>query len=178
MDSLDVYVKKREERRRRLKTPVKRAAAFAAKLAGGQQQQQEMSASKLQKSLTKPAVFAPSILSTKQTNMNFSTMFKSPSVVASKTQFKPGQLRRSIIKENTSTTAQSAVNGSLLSTSTATAKRPMFHLKASLARPLTWTPLLVPILSRFGADINLTITLILNSWNFTADHVGGRKRRR
>jgi len=40
------------------------------------------------------------------------------------------------------------------------------------------TPLLVPILSHFGADINLTITLILNSWNFTADHVGGRKRRR
>ena len=34
------------------------------------------------------------------------------------------------------------------------------------------------LLSRFGADINLTITLILNSWNFTADHVGGRKRRR
>ena len=37
--------------------------------------------------------------------------------------------------------------------------------------------LLAELLSRFGADINLTITLILNSWNFTADHVG-RKRRR
>ena len=85
MDSLDVYLKKREERRRRLQTPVK---------------------VKVEKSLTKPMVFAPSILLTKQMNTNFSTMFKSPSAVAA------GMA----------------------------AKRPAFDLKASLSRPLTWTP--------------------------------------
>lgn len=129
MDSLDVYVKKREERRRRLKTPLKCAAAFAAKIAPY-----------VEKSLTKPAVFAPSVLSTKQMNTNFSTIFKSPSAVASKTPFKPGQLRKSIVTENSSTPAQSAVNGSLQSTSNVAVKRPVFDLQASLSRPLTWTP--------------------------------------
>ena len=85
-------------------------------------------------------MIAPSVLSTKQMNTNFSMMFKSPSAVASKTLFKQFGKGKSIIKENTSTPAQSAVNGSLRSTSSMAAKRPAFDLKASLSRPLTWTP--------------------------------------
>jgi len=93
-------MKKREERRRRLMTPVKRAAAFAAKIAVGPQQQ-ETNTANVQKSLTKPAVFAPSVLSTKQINTNFSTMFKSPASVTSRTPFKLGQSgKKSIVEEN------------------------------------------------------------------------------
>ena len=127
--TLDEYVKKQEERRRRLQTPPKRAAAFAAKLATGQQQQQQPS----YKSVPKPVVFAPSVLST--TQINFSAVFKTPT---SRTPFKPVHSTAGIthnVKENTSTPA---ANQSLLSTSGAA--RPVFDLKASLARPLTWTP--------------------------------------
>jgi len=117
-----------ERIRRRLMTPVKRAgaAAFAAKIAGGPQQQ-ETNTANVQKSLTKPAVFAPSVLSTKQINTNFSTKFKSPASVTSRTPFKLGQSgKKSIVEENASSPAQSSVNGSLLSTTIVAAKRPVF----------------------------------------------------
>lgn len=73
-----------------------------------------------QKSLPKPVVFAPSVLSTTQINTNFSTMFKTPSATASKTPFKLGQSGKSVVrdvKENTQSPMQSAANKSLLSTS-------------------------------------------------------------
>jgi len=68
------------------------------------------------RSITKPAVFVPSVLSTTQMNTDFSAQFKTPSASVSKTPFKLGQSRKSIvsnIKENAVTPA----NKSLLSTS-------------------------------------------------------------
>jgi hypothetical protein len=142
MDSLDEFLAKRQQRRRVLKTPPKRAAAFSAslKLPGHVTQDQH-------RSIARPVMFAPTVLSTSKINTNFSTMYKTPSAAnAVKTPFKVGlsanKTFTTATKENGPRTPLdcTATNKSLLSTSVVAAKKPVFDIKASLARPLTWTP--------------------------------------